>query len=55
MAGLALRDMRQYVFLDECGVTTDLLRRYGRSLRLGQLRGFIADLTAMKTELEAKR
>lgn len=28
-----LRDTRQYVFLDECGVTTDLLRRYGRSLR----------------------
>jgi transposase len=25
--------MRQYVFLDECGVATDLLRRYGRSLR----------------------
>jgi transposase len=25
--------MRQYVFIDECGVTTDLLRRYGRSLR----------------------
>jgi len=25
-----LRDVRQYVFLDECGVTTDLLRRYGR-------------------------
>jgi transposase len=24
--------MRQYVFLDECGITTDLLRRYGRSL-----------------------
>jgi transposase len=24
--------MRHYVFLDECGVTTDLLRRYGRSL-----------------------
>jgi len=24
--------MRQFVFLDECGVTTDLLRRYGRSL-----------------------
>jgi transposase len=23
--------MGQYVFLDECGVTTDLLRRYGRS------------------------
>ena len=28
-----LRDLRQYVFLDECGVTTDLLRRYGRSPR----------------------
>jgi transposase len=25
--------MRRYVFLDECGVTTDLLRRFGRSLR----------------------
>lgn len=25
--------MYQYVFLDECGVTTDLLRRYGRSPR----------------------
>lgn len=25
--------MPQYVFLDECGVATDLLRRYGRSLR----------------------
>lgn len=25
--------MQQYVFLDECGVTTDLLRRYGRSPR----------------------
>jgi transposase len=23
----------QYIFLDECGVTTDLLRRYGRSPR----------------------
>jgi transposase len=23
--------VRRYVFLDECGVTTDLLRRYGRS------------------------
>ncbi len=23
--------MRQYIFLDECGVTTDLLRRYARS------------------------
>lgn len=29
--------MRQYVFLDECGVTTDLLRRYGRSLRGSRL------------------
>jgi transposase len=27
------RDMRQYRFLDECGVTTDLLRRFARSLR----------------------
>lgn len=26
-----LRDVGRYVFLDECGVTTDLLRRYGRS------------------------
>jgi hypothetical protein len=25
--------MRQYLFLDECGVATDLLRRYGRSPR----------------------
>jgi transposase len=25
--------MRQYVFLDECGVATDLLRRYGRRRR----------------------
>ena len=30
---MPLRDVRQYVFLDECGVTTDLLRRYGRSPR----------------------
>ena len=30
--------MRQYVFLDECGVTTDLLRRYGRSPRGTRLR-----------------
>lgn len=28
-----LREVQQYVFLDECGVTTDLLRRYGRSPR----------------------
>ena len=33
-----LRDMRHYVFLDECGVTTDLLRRYGRSPRGTRLR-----------------
>jgi len=26
-----LRDVRRYHFLDECGVATDLLRRYGRS------------------------
>jgi len=26
-------DVRRFVFLDESGVTTDLLRRYGRSLR----------------------
>ena len=30
---LPLHDARQYVFLDECGITTDLLRRYGRSPR----------------------
>jgi len=28
-----VRDAGRYVFLDECGVTTDLLRRYGRSPR----------------------
>jgi hypothetical protein len=28
----SLRDARQYMFLDECGVTTDLLRRYGRGV-----------------------
>ena len=28
-----MRDVRQYIFLDECGVTTDLVRRYGRSPR----------------------
>jgi hypothetical protein len=32
-AWLPLYDAQQYVFLDECGVTTDLLRRYGRSPR----------------------
>src|SRR6266568_4618062 len=35
---LPLRDVRQYVFIDECGVTTDLLRRYGRSPRGMRLR-----------------
>jgi transposase len=30
---MPLHDARQYVFLDESGVTTDLLRRYARSLR----------------------
>src|SRR5438067_9529579 len=35
---LPLRDVRQYVFIDECGVTTDLLRRYGRSPRGVRLR-----------------
>lgn len=35
--GLPLRDARQYIFLDESGVTTDLLRRYGRAPR-GQRR-----------------
>jgi transposase len=28
-----VHDARQYVFVDESGVTTDLLRRYGRSAR----------------------
>lgn len=30
---MPLHDARQYVFVDESGVTTDLLRRYARSLR----------------------
>jgi transposase len=30
---LPLREAQQYVFVDESGVTTDLLRRYARSLR----------------------
>src|SRR6195256_758561 len=33
-----MRDWRSYIFLDECGVTTDLLRRYGRSPRGTRLR-----------------
>ena len=37
-AWLPWRDVRHYVFLDECGVTTDLLRRYGRSPRGERLR-----------------
>jgi transposase len=38
--GQTVRDARGYVFLDECGVTTDLLRRYGRSPRGARLRDF---------------
>jgi len=30
---MPVHDARQYVFVDESGVTTDLLRRYGRSPR----------------------
>lgn len=37
-AWLPLRDARRYIFLDESGVTTDLLRRYGRSPRGHRLR-----------------
>ena len=37
---LPLRDARHYVFLDESGVTTDLLRRYGRSPRGLRLRDY---------------
>jgi transposase len=33
-----VRDASGYIFLDESGVTTDLLRRYGRSLRGVRLR-----------------
>ena len=35
---LPLHDAWHYIFLDECGVTTDLLRRYGRSPRGVRLR-----------------
>ena len=35
-----LHDVRQYVFIDESGVTTDLLRRYGRSPRGTRLRDY---------------
>ena len=37
---LPLRDARHYVFLDESGVTTDILRRYGRSPRGTRLRDY---------------
>ncbi len=37
---MPLRDARQYVFVDESGVTTDLLRRYGRSVRGDRLRDY---------------
>ena len=37
---MSLRDARQYVFVDESGVTTDLLRRYGRCLRGLRLRDY---------------
>jgi hypothetical protein len=37
---LPLHDARGYVFIDESGVTTDLLRRYGRSLRGVRLRDY---------------
>jgi transposase len=32
-----VHDVSQYVYIDECGVTTDLLRRYGRSPRGSRL------------------
>ena len=35
-----MHDGRQYVFIDESGVTTDLLRRYGRSPRGVRLRDY---------------
>jgi len=35
-----LHDARAYVFIDESGVTTDLLRRYGRSPRGVRLRDY---------------
>jgi transposase len=37
---LPLHDARGYVFVDESGVTTDLLRRYGRSPRGLRLRDY---------------
>lgn len=38
--GQAVRHAHGYIFLDECGVTTDLLRRYGRSYVGVRLRDF---------------
>jgi len=35
-----VRDTAQYLFLDECGVATDLIRRYGRSPRGTRLRDY---------------
>jgi transposase len=35
-----VHDARAYIFIDESGVTTDLLRRYGRSLRGVRLRDY---------------
>lgn len=35
-----LWDVRHYVFLDECGVSTDLIRRYGRCARGLRLRDY---------------
>jgi len=35
-----LHDARAYIFIDESGVTTDLLRRYGRSPRGVRLRDY---------------
>jgi hypothetical protein len=37
---LAVHDAAGYVFIDETGVTTDLLRRYGRSPRGVRLRDY---------------
>jgi len=37
---LTLHDARGYVFVDESGVTTDLIRRYGRSPRGLRLRDY---------------
>jgi hypothetical protein len=37
---LSLHDARGYVFIDESGVTTDLLRRYGRTPRGLRLRDY---------------